>query len=306
MANDHRQGRTFGLRQRDNRDGLVMVLPVIVIVVATIVIPIAWNVILAFQDKTFTSLRKNGLFGPLSFTNFVSALGDERFLASLGTTIVFSLGATIGSIIAGLIVALAFRRPFRGRGPLRALLLLPYVAPVVAVAYTWSIMLHPQYGILNHLGTTLLGWEHPVDFLGTPGWAMVTVIAFEIWRYFPFAVIFLSAALLGLPKDVDEAALIDGATPWQSFRHVLLPQLMPVIALLSVLRLIVTFNKFDDIFLLTGGAAGTEVAAIRIYNLLVGRFDISGAAANALVLCVVMAVALVAYLALTRREERAG
>jgi ABC-type sugar transport system permease subunit len=123
----------------------------------------------------------------------------------------------------------------------------------------------------------------------------MTVIVFEIWRYFPFAFLFLTARLLGLPKDVEEAALVDGVTPSQNFRYVVLPQIMPVIALLSVLRLIMTFNKFDDIYLLTGGGAGTEVAAVRVYNQLIGSFDIGGAAANAFVLSAVLAGSLFVY-----------
>jgi multiple sugar transport system permease protein len=88
---------------------------------------------------------------------------------------------------------------------------------------------------------------------------------------------------------------MDGATPLQNFRHVVLPQLMPVVALLSVLRLIMTFNKFDDIYLLTGGGAGTDVAAVRVYDQLTGSFDIGGAAANAFVMAAILAVSLFIY-----------
>jgi multiple sugar transport system permease protein len=118
---------------------------------------------------------------------------------------------------------------------------------------------------------------------------------FEIWRYFPFAFLFVTARLVGLPKEVEEAAVMDGATPLQNFRHVVLPQLMPVVALLSVLRLIMTFNKFEDIYLLTGGGAGTDVAAVRVYDQLTGSFDIGGAAANAFVMAAILAVSLFIY-----------
>ena len=124
----------------------------------------------------------------------------------------------------------------------------------------------------------------------------MTVIAFEVWRYFPFAFLFITARLAGLPGDVEEAAIMDGATPSQSFRYIVFPQLLPVVALLSVLRLIMTFNKFDDVFLLTGGGAGTEVAAVRVYDTLLGSFDIGGAAANAFVLSAFMGVALFIYI----------
>lgn len=281
--------------RRDNRAGLTLVLPVTIIIVAIIIVPILWNVVLAFQATDFTSIRQNGIFNPLTLDNFTNVLTDAGFWSSLGTTVIYSVAGTAGSILLGLVAALAFRKPFRGRTLTRSVMLLPYVAPVVAVAFVWQIMLNPQFGIINGFGTHLLGWEHPVNFLGKAPNALLTVIAFEIWRYFPFAFLFITARLVALPRDVEEAATVDGATPWQNFRFIVLPQLLPVVALLSILRLIMNFNKFDDIFLLTGGGAGTEVAAVRVYDTLIGSFDIGGAAANALILSAILAVSLLIY-----------
>lgn len=280
---------------RDNRTGLTMVLPTTVIILAVVIVPVIWNLILAFQSTSFVTISQTGIFNPLTFDNFKAVLADPGFWSSLGTTVIYSVFSTAGSIAVGLIASLAFRRPFRGRGVLRAVMLLPYVAPVVAVTFVWQIMLNSQFGIINSWGKNLFGWTEPVDFLGRAPYALTTVIVFEIWRYFPFAFLFLTARLVGLPKEVEEAALVDGATPLQNFRHVVLPQLMPVIALLSVLRLIMTFNKFDDIFLLTGGGAGTEVASVRVYDQLTGSFDIGGAAANAFVMAAILAVSLFIY-----------
>lgn len=272
-----------------------MVMPTTVIVVVVIVIPILWNVILAFQKSTYLSVRTNGIFNALTLQNFTAVLGDRTLWRSLVTTAIYSVGGTAGSILLGLVAALAFRAPFRGRGLLRAMMLLPYVAPVVAVTFVWQMMLNPQFGIINIFCVHVLGWAHPVNFLGKSPYALMTVIAFEIWRYFPFAFLFITARLTALPRDIEEAAVIDGATPTQSFRHIVLPQLMPVIALLALLRLMMNFNKFDDVYLLTGGSAGTDVAAVRVYNVLVGNSDIGGAAANALVLSAILAVVLFVY-----------
>jgi len=283
------------LARRDSRAGVGMVLPAVVIIVAIVIVPLVWNLILAFQQTSFTSVAENGIFNPFTLDNFAGVLSDPGFWRSLGTTVIFSIGATAGSIAVGLVAALALREPFRGRGLVRSLMLLPYVAPVVAVAFVWQIILNPQFGILNSLGKQLFGWQHPINFLSSSPLALVTVIAFEVWRYFPFAFLFLTARLVALPRDVEEAALVDGVTPWQRFRFVVLPQLLPVLALLSVLRLIMTFNKFDDIYLLTGGGAGTEVAAVRVYDQLIGNFDIGGAAANAFVLSALLGVSLFVY-----------
>ncbi|NAZ85968.1 ABC transporter permease subunit [Kineococcus sp. T90] len=272
-----------------------MVLPTVVIVVAVVVVPVLWNVVLAFQDLTLLEVRDAGLFERLSLENFAEVLTGAGFWQALGNTVVYSAASTAGSILVGLLAALALRRPFPGRGVVRSLMLLPYVAPVVAVAFTWETMLNPQYGIVNAWGTGFLGWDQPVDFLGQEPYAMATVIAFEVWRYFPFAFMFITARLVAVPAELEEAATVDGASLLQRFRHVVGPQLLGVVALLSVLRLIMTFNKFDDVYLLTGGGAGTEVAAVRVYDTLTGRFDVGGAAAQALVLSAVLAVGLLVY-----------
>ena len=290
--------------RRDTRDAWVLVAPTTIIIIAVIVVPVLWNAVLAFQDIGFRELADGRLFGAFTLENFRDTLTSAGFWRSLWTTVVYSVAATIGSILVGLVAALAFRNPFRGRGALRAVMLLPYVAPVVAVTFVWEVMLNPQFGIVNYYGTRLLGWDQAIDFLGRSPYAFATVIVFEIWRYFPFAFLFLTARLAALPRDVEEAALVDGVTPLQNFRHMVLPQLMGTIALLSVLRLIMTFNKFDDVYLLTGGTAGTEVAAVRVFNQLTGNFNVGGAAATALVLAAVLAVFLYFYMRmLGRREE---
>jgi multiple sugar transport system permease protein len=132
--------------------------------------------------------------------------------------------------------------------------------------------------------------------------ALLTVIVFEGWRYFPFVFLFVLARLQAVPAEMEEAATIDGATPSQRFRHILLPQLMPVLAVLVVLRTIWTFNEFDDIFLLTGGAAGTEVVSIRVYELLTVQRNVGAAAAQSLFLAGVLAVLLGLYLWLLRKR----
>jgi ABC-type sugar transport system permease subunit len=277
--------------------------PTVVIVVAVVVVPVLWNVVLSFQNLSLVQIHTSGIFGGFTLDNFTQVLADPDFWASLRTTVIYAVGGTAGSIALGLVAALALRRKFPGRGVVRAAMLLPYVAPVVAVAFVWQMMLNSQFGVVNIWGQKLLGWNGPVDFLGQAPYALVTVIAFEIWRYFPFAFLFITARLQAVPGDIEEAALVDGATPTQRFAYVLLPQLANVIALLSVLRLIMNFNKFDDVYLLTGGAAGTDVAAVRVYDYLTGQFDVGGAAAQALVLAAILVGFLLIYVKFFVRKE---
>ncbi|WP_349877456.1 sugar ABC transporter permease [Micromonospora sp. HUAS YX12] len=288
--------RPLTLRRRESRAGLALVTPTLLVVVAVIGIPIVWTVVLAFQRVRLATLRKTGLFGELTLDNIDRVLHTPGFADTLWTTVVYSVGGTAGSIVVGLAAALAVRGPFRGRTLVRASMLLPYVAPVVAMTFVWQVMLDPQLGIVNDWGRRFLGWNAPVPFLSQESTALWTVIAFEAWRYFPFAFLFLLARLQAVPGELEEAARVDGATPTQRFRHILLPQLMPVIALIGVLRFIMTFNKFDDVYLLTGGAAGTEVVSVRVYQFLTARTDIGAAAAQAVVLAVVLLVFVAIYL----------
>ncbi|HET6530103.1 MAG TPA: sugar ABC transporter permease [Actinoplanes sp.] len=295
--------------QRESRAGLAYLSPTLIVVLVVVVLPILWTIMLAFQRIRLINVRRAGVFGQYTLANLETVLTSPGFWSSLWTTLVYTIGSTFFSILFGLIAALALRGPFRGRTMVRASVLLPYVAPVVAVTFVWEILLSPQFGLANNWGTRFLGWDQPIAFLSQReytvslfGWqvdvplALLTVIAFEAWRYFPFAFLFLLARLQAVPRELEEAALVDGAAPSQSFRHILLPQLGAVIALLTVLRFIMTFNKFDDVYLLTGGGAGTEVVSVRVYEYLTARFDIGAASAQALVLAAGLVVLLAIYL----------
>ncbi|MGP4087914.1 carbohydrate ABC transporter permease [Streptomyces sp. KR55] len=300
--------RLMTASRRENRAGLAFVSPTFIVVFVVVILPILWTVLLAFQDAKLVDIQGMGLFGNWSLDNFAQVFDSAGFWSSLSTTLIYTAGATLGSVLLGLVAALALRKPFRGRGLLRAAMLLPYVAPVVAVAFVWEVALSPQYGVVNDWGRRLFGWDDPIAFLSTREYevhllglhfdiplALLTVIAFECWRYFPFAFLFILARLQAVPDGLEEAAMVDGAAPTQRFRHILLPQLMPVIALLCVLRFILTFNKFDDVYLLTGGGAGTDVAAVRVYDFLTARYDVGAAAAQALVLAVSLMILLGLY-----------
>ncbi|MFC6087941.1 carbohydrate ABC transporter permease [Saccharothrix lopnurensis] len=304
------------LKQRDARTGVLLLTPSLVIVVAVVLVPLAWSLLLAFQRVRLIDVGRADVFQGLTLDNFERVLGSDVLWESLRTTVAYTVGSTVLTIALGLVAALAVRRPFPGRSFVRAAMLIPYVAPVVAVAFVWRVLLNPEFGVVNSLGRRLFGWDDPIAFLSRTTdrvdvlgldvpvpTALLTVIAFEGWRYFPFAFLFLLARLSALPPDLEEAATVDGATPTQRFRHVVLPRLMPVIAVLMVLRAIWTFNEFDDVFLLTGGAAGTRVVSVRVYELLTVQRNVGAAAAQSVLLAVVLAVLLGAYLRLLRRRE---
>jgi multiple sugar transport system permease protein len=213
-----RRGSSFR-RKEENRTGLALISPTVIIIAVAVVLPILWAVALAFQDVRLINIRGTGFIGEYTLENFANVITSPGFLGALFTTLVYSVAGTALAIGIGLIAALALRRPFPGRGLIRASLLLPYVAPVVAATFVWSTMLNPQFGVVNWFGTTVLGWEDPVAFLSDRalpvsifGWevelpiALITVILFEGWRSFPFAFLFLTARLAAVPEVLDEAA----------------------------------------------------------------------------------------------------
>ena len=173
------------------------------------------------------------------------------------------------------------------------------VSPVIAVAFSWVILFDPYSGIVNSLFIQMEVIEKPINFFGqkyTPinvfGYdfnfplALSMVIIFEIWRYFPLSFLFILARIQSIPQDIYEAAEIDGATPLQQFYYLSIPFLIGIIAVLFLLRFIWTFNKFDDIFLLTGGNAGTRTLTVNVYE---QAFAISNLGAGAAVAVVILA-----------------
>jgi multiple sugar transport system permease protein len=307
----YRRGQSSRARE-DRRTGYLLISPTVIIVFAMVVLPILWTVSLAFQRVRLINLRQTGFFGQYTVDNFAAVLTSPGFGTALVNTLVYSVGGTFGAIVVGLVAALALRRPFRGRGLIRAALLLPYVAPIVAATFVWKTLLNPEFGAVNTWGTTLLGWDEPIAFL-TSGenagslpvsTAMLTVVVFEAWRSFPFAFLFLTARMEAIPAVLDEAAEVDGASPLQRFWHIVLPQLLPTIAVLTVLRFIWTFNDFDAIYLLTGGGSGTEVLATQVYSFLTARGDVGASAAVAMFMAAVLAVGLVVYLKFFAERDR--
>ena len=189
----------------------------------------------------------------------------------------------------GLFAALLLDRSFKGQGFLRGLYLFPYVAPVIAVAFTWIILFDPFSGSANALLIQMGVTDQAINFFGQRPLALIMVTVFEIWRYFPLSFLFILARMQSIDTDMYEAAEMDGASPFQQFWFLSLPQLLGILSVLFLLRFIWTFNKFDDIFLLTGGNAGTRTLTVNVYE---QAFAISNIGAGAAVAVVIFACLL--------------
>jgi len=308
----------FSLQAREARLAFFMLAPTFAIVFIIVIFPVIWNIWLSLKPVHLGDLRGAPLFTfNLTLDNYIKVFADPEFKSGLTLTLIYASAGSALSILLGLAAAFLVHGEFPGRAALRGLFISPYIAPVVAMAFVWSFILDPQLGVLNWLGVNGGFIDQPIPFLSQRWWevslfgwqgrlplALISVICFEGWRYFPFAFLFILARLQAIPEDLYHAARVDGASPFQRFAHVTLPQLYLVLANLFLFRFIWTFNKFDDIFLLTRGQAGTGVLTIKVYDYAFGEFDIGASSAVSLVLFAVLAVLLILYFRFIVRETQ--
>jgi multiple sugar transport system permease protein len=299
----------YSLKAREARLAWFLILPTALIVFGLVLFPAIFSIWISFHDIGLGNLNDvfHAPFVGLEnyrqvFNDFAFKWQGPRNWGAAVNSIVYSFSSTILTLIVGLIAALLLNRPFRARGPVRAIFLFPYVAPIVSVAFVWRWILDPRpSGVVNDILMRLGLIELPKAYLSTRGLALVLVIVFEAWRYFPFAMLMLLARLQAIDQTLYEVAEVDGANAWQKFRYVTLPELRYVLGATFLLRLIWTFNKFDDIFLLTGGGFGTNVLPVLTYQFSFKSYDFGKGAANAMILLVMLVVFLVAYVGIVMR-----
>jgi len=303
--------RWQSLRAQEARLGWLLLSPTLLIVFGLVLFPTFFSVWISFHDVGLHNL--NDVFHApfVGFENYIKVFHDFAFkyhspqnMGAALTSVVYSFTATILAVFFGLVAALLLNRPFPGRGITRAVFLIPYVAPIVSVAFVWRWMLDPRpSGVINDLLIRLGLLDKPVAFLAQRGLALILVILFDAWRYFPFAMLMILARLQAIDNTLYEAAEVDGANPWQKFRHITLPELRFVLGAVFLLRLIWTFNKFDDIFLLTGGGFGTKVLPILVYEFSFRLRDFGRGAATAMILVATLLLFIPVYLRLFMRTE---
>lgn len=241
--------------------------------------------------------------GEFTLENFARVFDADEFLAVLLATIFYSVFGTLGALALGLFAAMLLNKSFRGQGLMRGLFLFPYVAPVIAVAFTWVNLFDPFSGSANALLTQMGAIETPINFFGQRPLALIMVTVFEIWRYFPLSFLFILARMQSIDSDMYEAADMDGASPFQKFWHLSLPQLLGILSVLFLLRFIWTFNKFDDIFLLTGGNAGTRTLTVNVYEQAFAISNIGAGAAVAVVIFFCLLLFSFLFFRYANREE---
>ncbi len=235
--------------------------------------------------------------------NFARIFNGREFWTVIYATLFYTIVGTIGALVVGLFAALLLNKDFRGKGIMRGLYLFPYVAPVIAVAFSWVTLFDPFSGSVNALLVQMDVVDSPINFFGQRPQALIMVTVFEIWRYFPLSFLFILARMQSIDTDMYEAADMDGASPFQKFWYLSLPMLLGILSVLFLLRFIWTFNKFDDIFLLTGGSAGTRTLTVNVYEQAFAVSNIGAGAAVAVVIFGFLLAFSIFFFKYVSREE---
>jgi len=279
---------------------LLLLTPALAVLLSLSIYPLIYSITISLQRETADGLK-------WTLANFARLGSDSFFLTAMAHTFVYAAAALVFEFSIGLGLALLLNTQMRGRGFFRATLLVPMMLPTVVVGVVWRLMLNANFGAINGtlkefgLNTEGLTWT------ASPRLAFLSVIVVDVWQWTPFVFLVLLAGLQAIPQEPYEAALIDGSSRWQTFRHVTLPLLKPAILIALLLRTMDLLRVFDQIFILTEGGPGfaTETISLYIYRTAFRFFDFGYAAAMSFVLLALTNVISTIYIRLLQTKETA-
>ena len=274
------------------------IVPAVLLIGAVIVFPWAFTLWMSLFEWRIGS--KASFVG---LDNYTMLASNKRFIESIGHTLYFTLLAVVLPLVFGTIAALIFNRKFPMRGLLRGAFIMPMMATPVAVALVWTMMFHPQQGVLNYL-LSLVGLP-PSLWVYSPRWVIPSLVLVEVWHWTPLVMLIVLGGLASLPVEPLESALIDGATGWQTFRYITFPLLVPFLTVAAVIRTIDALKAFDTIFVISQGGPGTASETINIYLYLQAfSFYNIGSASAVVVVFFVLVVALSLTLLMLRERQK--
>jgi multiple sugar transport system permease protein len=268
-------------------------------------VPLAQQVFLSFTRTTLLNPNRSEWVG---FDNFVRIFNDDGFRNTLVVTAIYVIVCVVGTVCAGLAVALLLNQGIRGRGVARALITMPWAAPGIAVALIATWMLNAQYGIVNRfLNAVGLGVPGGA-ILDSPRYALPAILVTTIWQLFPFTAVVLLSALQAVPRDLIEAATMDGAGRWWTFRAVTWQVIKPVVGLMALLMTIWSLRRFELIWLMTkGGPVGaTETLVINLYSRAFVSKELGAAAAIGMVGVIISLIVIAGSRLVVRGAEKEG
>ena len=280
------------IEREDRRFGWMLMMPGIALLAAVIGFPVIWALNTSLFDYTLIMPGYDNFVGA---DNYARAFNDGEFIHAAKVTFFFVVAVVLIEFAIGFLVALMLNDTQRGKNIYYLILLCPLLMNPVVVGLIWRMFLHPTLGIVNYLLSTVsLG---PVNWLGDAGIAFWTVVMVDIWHQVSFMIVLLLAGLSALPKEPYEAARVDGASALQSFWHITLPLMRPVIVVTLLIRVIFAIKTYDIIYIMTRGGPGvaTDLVSYFIYRRAFVGLDLGEACAMAGILLVTV-IAITAYL----------
>ncbi len=274
------------------------VVPALIVVVAVIIFPWLFTI--------WMSMHEWKVGAPTTFVGFSNYLrmpNDQRFVEAVGHTLYYTILSVILPLILGTFAAVVFHAKFPMRGFLRGLFIMPMMATPVAIALVWTMMFHPQLGVLNYL-LSLAGIP-PQLWVFEPETVIPSLVLIEVWQWTPLVMLIVLGGLASLPTEPYESALIDGASEWQMFRHITWPLVLPFVMVAVVIRAIDAIKAFDTIFVITQGGPGTASETINIYLYLqaFSFFNIGYGSALAVVFFIIVVALALSLLWLRQRTQ---
>ena len=275
------------------RAGLLLTAPALAIILLVALFPLGWTV---WESLHQHDLRMPWLGRPfVGLENYFSIFQDARFWQALGHTALFAVISVSLELALGLALALAMNQAFRGRGVVRAAVLVPWAIPTVVAALLWRFMFDSQAGIANVVLADVGLLHHPLVWFVRASTAWVPVILADVWKTTPFVGLLLLAGLQSIDKELYEAAATDGASAWWQLRHITIPLLKPAILVALIFRTLDAFRVFDLIYVMTGGGPGTSTEPVAVYtfNALLQNLEFGyGAALSVIIFLVTFGLAM--------------
>jgi multiple sugar transport system permease protein len=289
----------------DRRDmlGSIFVAPAILYVLLLVGVPLLMAVY--YSVSAYTIYNPTWQFVGLS--NFVDIVENPVFRETLYNTFIFTFGSQILGLILGKFGALVLLRPFPGRKFVRALVILPWAVPIALATVAWQWMFDSLYSVINWtlIALHVIDRSQAPNWLGNPDLAMLSVIVVNAWRFFPFAIVIFLAGITAVPQDVLDAATVDGAGFWRRNYQIIMPMILPIVAIGLIFGIVFTFTDLSIVFLMTnGGPVGaTSVLGFQGFQTGIVSGDVSHGAAISLFMLPVLLIVVVAMLRFIRRRE---
>jgi trehalose/maltose transport system permease protein len=296
-----RRRRRSRMQRRQARLGWLLLLPALAVVAFVAIYPLGKTVYQSFTNQEFLAGIEPTKW--VGLQNYRDLWHDTIFRQSVWETIKFTLITVSFEFVLGMIIALVVNSNFKGRGAMRAAMLVPWAIPTVVAAQMWKWMFDDVFGVVNDAGVRLHILNHSVAWISQPSTALAAVSAVDIWKTTPFVALLLLAGLQVIPRDLYEAADVDGASKWQQFWRITLPLLRPAILVTLIFRTLDALRVFDVFYVFYGNRPDTQTMAIYAQSTIVSDGHVGYGSAISVAIFLIIGIFVVIYVTFMRVTE---